>query len=116
MANAREHVIEAPELIAIDRKTMPPVGNREGFWTEVADGFRVVFSFETQPDSKIGFCRHLSVSVSDPGRFPAPAAMDIIMSHLEFRNRIFPKPVEVPEGFWLVNDGRAINVIETVGN
>jgi hypothetical protein len=46
-------------------------------------GYRVTFTVEHQPTT---VCRHLSISVSDPGKLPGIAAVEMLMKEFGFIN------------------------------
>ena len=48
-------------------------------------GFRAVYSIEEHP---IGWCRHLSVSVSTKNRVPSVPAVEMIMHEFGFKGTI----------------------------
>lgn len=67
------------ELKLADRKGRPQRFNSQGLL--LPGGFQVSFSFEEQP---AGIVRHLSVSVDTPGKFPQPAAVEMIAKEFGF--------------------------------
>ena len=61
----------------------PPAGGIPGHVLCLDNGVRVVFSIEL--DQPCGVCRHLSVSVAEPGQWPSPALVLGIALELGFR-------------------------------
>lgn len=123
-----EHLIQHAEAnaISIDRlKQMiagkeRPIGDDPKHVAHLTNGYRVVFSVE---DQKFGRCRHVSISVSGDGRFPHPAAVNMILELFEFKFRV-PGNDRVRGGatggiggrgyhLWVEKEPEAINVLES---
>jgi len=74
---------------------------------ELPIGYTCALSFEAQP---AGLCRHLSVSVAEKGRVPAPQAMAMIAKAFGFRS--FPPD---PGHVWLEEwrpGHEAVNIVQ----
>jgi hypothetical protein len=101
--------ISAQRLAELSRHDINAGASRFDFASHTLDlpfGYRVTFTVEQQP---IGFCRHLSVSVSTPRKLPAIAVVEMLMSEFGFINRLGKVPLWT-ETF---DPGhQAINIIE----
>lgn len=80
----------------------------EPYRVDVPVGYRCAFTIEDQGPN-VGFCRHMSLQSPNPGRYPRPEAINMIIPHLGFewpaeRCQTF---MQMPEG-----EGGMIHVIE----
>jgi hypothetical protein len=88
----------------------PGVRNREKTTVVIPFGYQCCFTLEQQ---SAGNCRHLSVSVPDPGRAPSPAAMLLLMEEFGFTAKSLEDVHVWAEG--LAKKGhQAINVLELI--
>ncbi len=65
--------------------------------------YRCVFSYELQP---CGWCRHLSISVDNPGKLPSVPAVELIMGEFGFKGDIHSQIhvwMEPPEKPYAIN-------------
>lgn len=74
----------------------------------LADGFRVVYSVESQPS---GLCRHLSVSVKGLG-YPNPGHCNAILKEFGFTNQIGETKTDKAFHVWMEDKVRAVNFLE----
>lgn len=112
-AYAEEHVIDRDELVRISKQESPPAGDRPDHWCIIPKGYRVVFSIDEMPTREK--YRHASFSVELDGspregsdvqvRYPNPAAVEELLSHLGFENKMEDCMVRMEGGY-------AINVVE----
>jgi hypothetical protein len=100
-AEANRHTIERMKRLASGDAT--PAGKNESNVLKLDHGYKVVFSIEEQA---MGWCRHLSVSVNTPGRYPNEQAVLMIMSEFGMGNR-FEDCLKV----WLEEEAEAVNVL-----
>jgi len=77
---ARDHVVPFSDLAS-----GKPIGDNPHHSLIIPIDFRVVFSYEQQPEP-VGLCRHVSVSVSRERRVPTVEAITMIAKYLNFRN------------------------------
>ena len=78
------------------------------FHIKLPVGFSVVLTIEHQP---MGVCRHLSVSISRPGKLPHPAAVSMVMEEFGFQRQLSDCH------FWSEEfdaNCRSINVLEPI--
>ena len=80
---AEAHRIGIHELFAIAGGRRPPPGDTADRFCVIDFGYRCVYTVEEQPD--IGWCRHLSVSVTGDGYAPAPEAVLMLMAEFGFK-------------------------------
>lgn len=79
------------------------VGDNAQYVCYLQTKYRCAFSFELQP---CGWCRHLSVSVDNPGKLPAIPAVELIMEEFGFEGDIHNQIhvwMEPPEDPYAVN-------------
>lgn len=105
---AESHVIDGDELVRISKQESPPPGDRPDHWCIIPRGYRVVFSIDEMPTKQK--YRHASFSVDTKGsdvqvRYPNPAAVEELLSHLGFQNKMEDCMVRMEGGY-------AINVVE----
>lgn len=77
---AEAHPMQAAKVIA---GASPPAGDIPGHVLRLIGGMKVVLSIET--DQPWGVCRHLSVSVDTPGKWPNPDGVLLLAKELGFR-------------------------------
>lgn len=80
-AEAHRYSIHDVFKMMAGRDSMPPPGDDPGHVCNIPVDFRCVFSIEQQP---MGWCRHLSISVSGEGNNPHPAAVFVIAQAFGF--------------------------------
>lgn len=82
MQRLRAHA-EANPLVLSELKrrfeSKEGIGDDPQFSCRIPVGFKVVFSIEQQPPP-LGLCRHISISVEQPGRSPHFEAVNMIMA------------------------------------
>lgn len=78
---AKAHPFSFPDLVRMSKGEIPAVGNDPSHVVNLPFGFRVVLSYEEQPEP-LGWCWHLSVSVPDPTRLPNPLTIETILQTL----------------------------------
>ena len=79
---AEAHPIRLAEMVEMIIGIRPPICYRPEHCRRLPIGHAVIFSIERQAK---GPCRHLSVSVSTPGRLPAIPVVQLIATELGFR-------------------------------
>ncbi len=110
IAYANEHVYSIDDLKKIVESELPIPGKIEEHCIKIPVNFNCVFSFEMQ---KMGKCRHLSVSISEKSRYPAPQAMNLLMKEFGFTGDI----ENIGEGaVFMEKEAEAVNVIQKVQN
>jgi len=77
---AKENVVPFSDLAS-----GKPIGDNPNHSLIIPIDFRVVFSYEQQPEP-VGLCRHVSISVSRERRVPTLEAITMIAKYLNFRN------------------------------
>jgi hypothetical protein len=99
---AKKHPITQQQL------TTTIVGDIPDYVCSITEGFRIVFSFEHQP---VGWCRHISISVSDPNKLPSILAVEMIIKEFGFSDNISDQ-----ENVWIENEilPNAINVVSKI--
>lgn len=102
IATANAHRHSAATLKRLMTGDLPPAGDYKQHTILIPDGFRVVFSIEEQP---LGWCRHLSVSINDPNKYPHEVAVEMIMQ--EFGMGLLKDCIHV----WVEEEVRAINIL-----
>lgn len=104
VAYAESHRIGIHRLFAIMRGSERPPGDDGNFVCHLPHGFRCCFTIEQQA---IGWCRHLSVSVSGD-KYPNENAVAFLAKEFGFKHTM-------SEGKWhtdLEEHVRAVNVLE----
>lgn len=82
---AESHHFTLEELYAIRRGECPQAGDRPEHHILFPVGYKVVFSIDQTLDQK-RWVRHMSMSVSTPGRVPNEFALREVCSHLGFKD------------------------------
>ena len=102
-AHANEYTID----MMLDRMNnqLPPPGDDPVNVCHIHDGFKVVFTIETNGLQK---ARHMSVSVGDLTKYPSPQAVELLMSEFGF----VAKKVEEADRIYLEESVQAVNVVE----
>lgn len=107
IAYADNHRFTTHDLMKIMEGMAPPAGDDSGYACVLEDGFRIVFSYEQQPDP-IGWARHISISVAATDRLPHPAAVTMIIKEFGFSGNLDNCQTWVED----LGDVKAINVLE----
>lgn len=105
MAHAAENLFGKDDILTRIEGKLPPVGSDPGFVTDTSFGYRIAFCIEEQT---MGWTRHLSVSVSEEGKLPAPVVVDELMRLFGFRCT-----VDTADYLW-IEEQRSINVLEVL--
>jgi hypothetical protein len=105
MATLREYAEAHPQKVGdVFAGFAPPAGDIPDHVLQLAGGMRIVFSIELgQP---MGPCRHLSVSVDGPGKWPSPEAVGLIGAALGFR------PTFGGGRLWQDHENEAVNWVQ----
>lgn len=85
---AEKHPYSMDDLLDIYNKQKDVAGFDKNLRLELPFGYRIVYSIEEQPKGKV---RHLSVSVSTPGKLPNPVVVDEIMNLLGYKYKLAEK-------------------------
>jgi hypothetical protein len=82
-ADARR--IYAADLFRMCARQIPPPGHDENYTCIIPVGYRCVFTIEEQP--RLGWCRHLSISVQpwEPNVYPNVFATEILLPEFGFQ-------------------------------
>jgi len=105
MDYAHSHVLSLPMMQKTMTIELAPVGDIPDHVLYLHEGYRVVFSIETQ---SVGICKHLSISVRSNATHPHPAAVEQIMQ--EFGMGTIKEALSV----WIENETAAINVLTKI--
>lgn len=108
---AEAHRVSAMDLSRIAAGTLEPPGDNPEHRVWVPVGFRCVFTIEQQP--KLGWCRHISVSVKAEGRAPNEVAMETLMKLFGFTGAV--RDAAKNGRVWVEQHATAINVVEPMG-
>lgn len=102
---ASENICSLSTIKKIVAGEEPPPGDCDLFVLELHLGYCCVYTHDEQPG---GICRHISVSVDRPRKFPSPEAVDLIMKEFGFVNNL-----ESKKNYILVDEKEmVINVFE----
>lgn len=82
---ALQHPVSYQELLLLMKGELAPVGDNPNHACRLPVGYRCVFSIEEQAAGKI---RHLSVSVSEAGKYPNEYSIDMIAHEFGFQHRL----------------------------
>ena len=86
--HAEANVLSIAEVKATAAGQANPIGDNYDFRLELPKDFRVVFSFEQQPQGEM---RHISISLDPrnhkPGCCPSPHAVNMLLEEFGFRHR-----------------------------
>ena len=82
----------------------PPAGDRPGHVLNLEGGMKLVYSIEL--DQPWGVCRHLSVSVDAPGKWPNPEGVRLMGQALGFRPSFDDGTV------WQDHENEAVNWVQ----
>lgn len=106
-AFAQANIASWADVQSMATSALPPLGDDPRRTLVIPFGFRCVLSYEMQRAIK---CRHLSVSVDQPGKMPHEQAVDEIAKLFGFTQGIHGLSVTV----WTeqIGDHRAINLVE----
>lgn len=104
MCYAQSHVLFLPMMEKTLKGEQAPVGDNPDYVIYIHEGYRIVFSIETQP---IGMCKHLSISVR--GTYPHPTAVEQIMQEFGMGNKI-GEVLNV----WIEDETAAISVLTKI--
>lgn len=111
--HAEKNIFTLEDMKNLMRGEANPAGDLYGFNMETIFGYRVVYSIEEHPYKAggIALCRHLSMSVDEPGKLPNEYAIQEIMGLIGFKNKL--KQCKV----WLEDympGHKAVNVVEII--
>jgi hypothetical protein len=119
------HRVGARRMARIDAGLEPPIGDDRHHVALIPQGFRCAFSIEQQPD--LGWCRHVSISVDTPGKWPHPVSVIELLPLFGFSDRVMralraltvaaarDAPLlgeKVRAAIWREDTAEAINVLE----
>jgi len=105
MKTLREYAEAHPmKLLDVLDGNVPPAGDTPGYCLNLEGGMRIVYSIET--DQPWGVCRHLSVSVSTPGKWPSVEAVRLMGGELGFRPSFDDGKV------WQDHENEAVNWVQ----
>jgi hypothetical protein len=112
---AEETPFAKERLEAVMNGLEPIPGNNDGYVVMFPGGLRVVYTIE---DNNGVLAKHLSASVPDEGRYPAPEIMDIVLASFgmdmldydeeakKFRN------MKNVLGVWVEEGSEAVNILQ----
>lgn len=106
--HAESHIFGMDQLLDTWNKELEPAGDMKDFVCTIPNGYKIVYSIEDQLKGNI---RHLSVSVSDAGKYPSPEAIQLIMDELNYKNKLENCIVWTEK---LTEDSEAINIAEII--
>jgi hypothetical protein len=105
---AEEHPVTIDEVLDMYNGQEVPVGESEQHVCFIPMDYRAVFSIEDQAKFHV---RHLSISVSTPGKLPSPEAVMMLLPLFGFKNSLQDCMVRLED---FAEGHQAINVWEKI--
>lgn len=99
--------------VSLDRANdpTPSFTDMPQHWCMIPLGYKVCFSVEEQPEP-LSWCRHISISVTEKGKWPNELAVQMIIEEFGFRGHILKPAADGTLILYQEKEFQAINVIE----